>query len=68
MNSLNRERLAVWAMEFIERSSKESICELLTELTESLIDSEDIKFYDGTIAPYWDDNGEFIDGFDHDSK
>jgi hypothetical protein len=68
MNSLNRERLKVWAMDFVDDSSKDTICELILELTEMLIQSEDVKFYDSSIAPYWDCNGEYIDGKDRDEN
>lgn len=63
MSSIRIQRLNNWS----ESLTGEELKKLLVECIDSLIDSEDIKFYDDSIAPYWTGNGEYIDGKDYDA-
>jgi hypothetical protein len=52
------DRLKEWA----KTLSPDTMRELLVELTDFAIDSEYVCFWDDTKIPYWDGNGENIDG------
>ena len=62
--SLRIERLNNWANSLSENVAKS----LLAILVDELIDSETIHFYDNSPAPYWDGNGEYLDGKDYDNE
>ena len=51
-------RLKEWA----DTLSPEQLKELVITLTEELIMAETICFYNDTKVPYWDANGDNIDG------
>ena len=53
-----RERLKVWASSLDESK----IREILVECVDELIDAEVVSFYERTEHPYWDGNGERLDG------
>jgi hypothetical protein len=52
------ERLKEW----IKTLNNEQKDNVILELTEFAIDAEYVKFYDDTKVPYFDGNGENIDG------
>ncbi len=52
------DRLTEWS----KTLSEEQMRMLVVELTDYAIDSEYVNFYDDTKVPYWDGNGEHIDG------
>lgn len=54
------ERLKIWA----DGLSPEKAKEILVECVDNLVDFEYVNFYDTTKAPYWDGNGERLDGED----
>lgn len=58
------ERLENW----IESLSNELIKSTLLQCVDDLIDSGDIKFYDNSPAPYWDSDGEYVDGKEYDNE
>jgi hypothetical protein len=53
-----KNRLQIWA----DSLSKEKAKEILVELTEKLIESEDIRFSEDNKSPYWEACGDNIDG------
>lgn len=53
-----RERLRVW----IESLDPSEIVDIAIECIDELIDAEIVVFYDGTKVPYWEGNGERLDG------
>lgn len=56
---MNRaERLKIW----IDTLSEEQLHTVLLETLEELIDAEIVSFYKDTKVPYWDGNGEHLDG------
>jgi hypothetical protein len=52
------ERLKNW----IRTLDSEKQIHLLAECIEELIDAETVNFYEDTKVPYWDGNGERLDG------
>ena len=53
-----RERLKEW----IKTLNEEQKDKVILELTDFAIDAEYVKFYDDTKVPYFDGDGENIDG------
>ena len=53
-----RERLKDW----IKTLNEEQKDKVILELTDFAIDAEYVKFYDDTKVPYFDGDGENIDG------
>lgn len=53
-----RERLKEW-IKTLNEKQKENV---ILELTEFAIDAEYVKFYEDTKVPYFDGDGENIDG------
>jgi hypothetical protein len=53
-----RERLKEW-IKTLNNEQKENV---ILELTDFAIDAEYVKFYDDTKVPYFDGDGENIDG------
>lgn len=52
------ERLEEWALTLDENTLRSTLVKCVDEL----IDAETIGFYPTTKVPYWDGNGENIDG------
>lgn len=52
------ERLKSW----IDTLSEEQLKSILLEIVEELIDAQTVSFYDTSLVPYWDANGENLDG------
>ena len=50
----NSNRLNLWANEL----TKEELVSALVLVVDRMIDIEELCFYDGAIAPYWDGDGE----------
>jgi hypothetical protein len=59
-----RERLKNW----IETLDSEQIKDLLVECIDELIDAQTVNFYDDTKVPYWDGNGERLDGTEYEEE
>ena len=54
------ERLKNW----VDTLEPEMIKKLLVDCIDELIDAETINFYADSRAPYWDGNGERLDGIE----
>ncbi len=54
------ERLNQW----VETLDSETIKKILVECVDNLIDFEYVKFYEDNKSPFWDGNGERLDGKD----
>ncbi len=48
--------------EWINTLSEEQMKKIIFETVEYCIDSECVNFYESNKAPYWDGNGERLDG------
>jgi hypothetical protein len=59
-----RERLKIW----IETLEIDQIKDLLVECVDELIDAQIINFYTDTKVPYWDGNGERLDGTEYEEE
>jgi len=57
------ERLQIWAAGLTEENAKS----ILVVLVERMVETEEICFYDDTVAPYWDSCGEAIDGIEREA-
>ena len=55
---MKRQRIVDWACSL----SQEQLRMALIHVTEKLIESEDVRFWDDDDAPYWDFNGEPLTG------
>lgn len=54
------ERLKLW----VDTLTPEQTKALLVECVDNLIDFEYVNFYETSKAPYWDGNGERLDGLE----
>lgn len=59
-----RERLKEW-IKTLNEEQKENV---ILELTDFAIDAEYVKFYDDTKVPYFDGDGENIDGTEREDE
>ena len=59
-----RERLKEW-IKTLNNEQKENV---ILELTDFAIDAEYVKFYDDTKVPYFDGDGENIDGTEREDE
>ena len=53
---MKHERIVAWAEDLTE----DQLRQVVVNLTEHLIDTDDIHFYDSNLAPYWESCGEPI--------
>ena len=51
-------------MEWALHLTKEQLQDILVEAVDDLIDYEYVRFPDDYLAPYWDGNGERLDGIE----
>ena len=54
------ERLKMW----VDTLTPEQTKALLVECVDNLIDFEYVNFYETSKSPYWDGNGERLDGLE----
>lgn len=61
MKMNRKERIKLWAEKLTEEQAKSALCLLV----DGAVDSEDINFWDDSIAPYWGATGDpLIEGQD----
>lgn len=49
-----RSRLIKW----IKKLDRDQLMQMALEVTEELIDTEQVHFYETSLAPYWDSTGD----------
>lgn len=58
---MNRdERLQEW----VDILSEDKMRDIIFQLVDRMIDTEELGFYEGSRGPYWDASGERLDGIE----